>query len=244
MSTPIQETSDEASSPYRIVATRPRHAAGVERVVRRAHGVGPGEACPSCFTAAAVREQIRRFPEGQFVAVSGDTEEVIGAATLMRTAHPPSSEPKPWLAMIGDLGLVNHEPDGAWLYGVEMVVDPRHQGRGVGSALYWRRLALVGTLGVAGMYAGGLLKGYHRYRTRLSPREYAERVRRGEIDDPTVTMQINRGFRAGAIIENYDEDERSDDCAILIVWEADGQRRRIRARAQSQRSAARVGSGG
>lgn len=218
--TPQRTTPRRASTPFRIVRTRPRHADGVARVIRRAHGVGDDEPCASCATPEMVRRQIRRFPEGQFVAVSGegDQERVLGAATLMRTDYPPSARPKKWLQMIGGLGLRAHDPDGRWLYGVEMAVDPAVQGQGVGSALYRRRLALVRELGLEGMYAGGMLKGYRRYRGRMSPREYADRVRRGEIEDPTVTMQLHRGFLAAGVIEDYEDDPASGNCAMLIVW--------------------------
>ncbi len=225
-------TERRAHAPFRIVPTAPRHAEGVARVVRLAHGVAPGEPCASCPTPAMVRRQIRRFPEGQFVAVAGagEQERVIGAAMLMRTDYPPSARPKPWLEMIGGLGLGAHAPDGRWLYGVEIAVDPGMQGRGVGSALYRRRLALVRELALDGMYAGGMLKGYRRYRGRMSPREYAEKVRRGELQDPTVSMQMHRGFRAAGVIEDYENDPEAGNCAMLIVWRpvGDGRPRRPR----------------
>lgn len=218
--TPERTISRRASATVRIVATADRHAASIVRIVRRAHEVDDDELCLSCPTTAMVRRQIRRFPEGQFVAVrgEGDDERVLGAAMLMRTDRPPSAEPKSWLSMIGGLGLRNHQPSGRWLYGVEMVVDPDAQGQGVGSALYRRRLELVRELGVEGMYAGGMLKGYWRFRSRMSPREYADRVKSGEIEDPTVTMQLRRGFEAAGVIEDYEDDEESGNCAMLIVW--------------------------
>lgn len=237
---PPSTTRSDASS-VRIVQTELRHAEGVARVVRRAHEVADGEVCPSCPGPAMVRRQIRRFPDGQWVAVAaeGDDERVLGAAMLMRTDYPPHARPKPWLQMIGGLSLRNHDPRGRWLYGVEMAVDPDAQGRGVGSALYRRRLALVRELGLEGMYAGGMLKGYRRYRSRMSPREYAERVRRGEIEDPTVTMQINRGFSAAGVIENYDDDDESGNAAMLIVWRPrqDGRPRGRRAAERGPREA-------
>lgn len=215
-------------TPFRIIPTAPEHAEGVARVVRRAHGVADDEPCGSCPRPEMVLRQIRRFPEGQLVAVMEDEgrERVVGTAMLMRTDYPPNARPKAWLDMIGGLALRNHDPDGRWLYGVEMAVDPEVQGCGVGSALYRRRLDLVCELGLDGMYAGGMLKGYRRYRGRLSPREYAERVRLGEISDPTVTMQINRGFQAAGIIEDYEEDPEAGNCAMLIVWRPDGTVRR------------------
>lgn len=205
----------------RVVRTGFRHADAVANVIRRAHEVRLGEGCTSCPTPAMVRRQIRRFPDGQFVAVvptEDGEEEVVGAATLMRTDYPPTARPKSWMEMVGSLSLRGHAPEGRWLYGVEIVVDPDWQGCGVGSALYRRRKALVGELGLAGLYAGGMLKGYRRYEGEMSPREYAERVRSGELDDPTVSMQLGRGFRATGVIEDYDEDDESGDCAMLIVW--------------------------
>lgn len=205
----------------RVVRTAPHHARNVAGVVRRAHGVSENEPCPSCPTPAMVLRQIRRFPEGQLVAVSADDEtKVLGAGMLMRTDYPPTAPPRSWLRMVGGLSLRNHDPRGRWLYGVELAVDPDAQGRGVGSALYEARLALVEELGLAGMYAGGMLKGYQHYRDRLTPREYGERVRRGEIEDPTVSMQLRRGFEAVSVIEGYEDDEESGDCAMLIVWRA------------------------
>jgi len=241
--TPARTTSRRAS--FRIVRTTDRHADSVARVIRRAHDVADDELCLSCPTPAMVRRQIRRFPEGQFVAVRGhgDDERVLGVAMLMRTDRPPSAKPKPWLRMIGGLGLRNHVPDGRWLYGVEIAVDPDAQGQGVGSALYRRRLELVRELGLEGMYAGGMLKGYRRFRSRMSPREYAERVRSGEIEDPTVTMQLRRGFRAAGVIEDYVDDEEAGNCAMLIVWrpQPDGSvvRRRIVGDGSERRVASR-----
>lgn len=212
---------------FRVMPTALRHAEQVAQVVRAAHAVPPDEHCSSCPGPEHVHRQIRRFPEGQFVAVAEEadgTERVLGCATMMRTNDPPTARPKPWLRTIGSLGLHHHEPDGRWAYGVELSVHPSAQGRGVGSALYKRRLDLIQELGLEGMYAGGLLKGYRRFRSRMSPREYADRVRRGEIEDPTVTMQMRRGFRAEGVIENYDDDVDSGNCAILIVWRAGARR--------------------
>lgn len=216
-----REARSAAAPDVRVVRTGFRHAEAVANVIRRAHEVRLGEGCTSCPTPAMVRRQIRRFPEGQFVAVVPDDDgedRVVGAATLLRTDYPPTARPKSWSEMVGNLSLRGHAPEGRWLYGVEIAVDPDWQGRGVGSALYRRRIALVGELGLAGLYAGGMLKGYGRYRHEMSPAQYAERVRRGELDDPTVSMQLARGFVATGVIEDYDRDDESGNCAMLIVW--------------------------
>ena len=72
------------------------------------------------------------------------------------------------------------------------------------------------------MYAGGMLKGYERFRDRLSVREYAAKVMRGEVFDPTVSMQMRRGFSPRSVIENYAWDAQADHTGMLIVWERPG----------------------
>jgi hypothetical protein len=101
---------------------------------------------------------------------------------------------------------------------VEMAVRPEYRRNGIGTALYKARFNLVRRLNLKGWYAGGMLMGYYRYQDRMSPREYGERVIRGEIVDPTVTMQMNRGFTPIKVIENYLDEAPAGDAAVLIVW--------------------------
>ena len=162
-----------AAAQFRVVQAGPEHGPGIHEVVCQANKFPVGT--KGCIGALNVTEMVRRFPAGQFVVVTPDEEKpgeekVVGLALSMRTAYPPSARPLGWLKMLGDLNLKNHEPDGRWLYGVEKAVHPGFQGRGVASALYKAQFALAGTLGLAGMYAGGMLKGYERFRDRLSVR--------------------------------------------------------------------------
>lgn len=203
---------------YHVVQARPEHGAGIHEVICRANGFPIGTR--GCASEAEVAQMLRRFPEGQFVVVT-DTpggERVIGVALAMRTDYPPSARPLSWSAMIGDLTLPNHDPEGRWLYGVDKAVHPEFQGRGVASALYKAQFALVEALGLEGMYAGGMLKGYGRYRDVMSVREYAAKVIAGEIFDPTVSVQMKRGFKPCGVIEDYAWDSDADHAGMLIVW--------------------------
>ena len=197
----------------RITSARAEHGAGVAACVRVAYGVAPGDGDEFCIRAGDLRQQLTRFAEGQFVALHG--EEVVGYASTMRISRPPDLPPLKWIDAIGDMGIVAHEAAGEWLYGVEMVVRPDWQRRGVGAALYEARFALVRRLGLRGWYAGGMLIDYPQHANRLSTREYAAAVQNRELRDSTVTMQMNRGFRAIGLIEDYLPDEP----AMLIVWE-------------------------
>lgn len=207
-----------------------RHAQGIYDVIRTANGE-PLDQYSHCINPEAVAEQLERFPQGQFVAITYEDghEKVIGMGTTMRTHRSPYENPLPWYDQIGSFGLRNHDPEGDWLYGVEIAVDPNYQKRGVASALYKARLGLVNELNLKGWYAGGMLIGYDRYRNELTPREYGEKVINGEITDPTVTMQLHRGLKGAAVIEGYYPEWLAGDAAVLLVYDvADQQTRRKR----------------
>ena len=214
---------------FAVVNTELRHAEGIYDVLRLANGYPTDRYC-HCINPEAVVEQLERFPEGQFVAIvyEDGQEKVVGMATTMRTRRSPDERPLPWYDMIGSFGLRNHDPDGEWLYGVEIAVDPDYQKQGVASALYKARLGLVDKFGLRGWYAGGMLMGYHRYREQMSPREYGEHVLAGRLTDPTVSMQLHRGLEGRALIEGYYPEWVAGDCAVLLVHEPRKAERRRR----------------
>lgn len=200
------------------------HAAGVGEVIDEAFYHDPGFSqgpCEQCVSEDTIRSACSRFPEGQFVAVhhDGEKETVVGIAITMKTKHQPNPEKThPWWEFVGTYHLHNHDADGDWLYGVEMAVRPTFHRRGIGSALYQARFELVQRLNLKGWYAGGMLMGYHRYREQMTALEYGQKVIAGELNDPTVTMQKNRGFELWGVIENYLEDKTCGNAAVLIVW--------------------------
>ena len=199
-----------------VTNTRPEHAQGVYDTVRLAYGVPLSEECPTCVNADDVRRALQWFPEGQFVALDGDL--VVGMAATMRTHYRPDQPPKRWMEAIGGTDVRNHEPEGDWLYGAEMAVRPDYRKRGIGTKLYEARFNLVRRLGLRGWYAGGVLMGYYRYADQMDSTEYARKVIDGELRDPTVSMQLHRGFQAWGIIENYLYEPEAGNTAVLIVW--------------------------
>lgn len=199
--------------------TKIADADGASLTIRLAFKVPLDEDCDDCMGERSLRSQLDRFPEGQFVAVYKDAEieRIVGTAHTMRVNTPPHADV--WIDTIGSLGIKNHDPQGDWLYGVEMAVRPSYRKRGIGSALYEARFDLVRRLNLKGWYAGGMLMGYENYRGKMSVADYGHKVLTGEIIDPTVTMQKNRGFEMREVIVDYMEEEQAGDSAILIVWE-------------------------
>ena len=204
---------------FEVVPKRVEHALEAFDVISLANGY-PVDPVKRERHSHYIAQQLERFPEGQFVAVvrAGGRERVVGTSTTLRTARAPTEPPLPWREAIGDYGIPTHEPEGAWLYGVEIAVHPRFQRRGIATTLYRTRLGLVEELDLAGWYAGGMLMGYHRYADRLSPRAYAEQVITGTLEDPTVSMQMRRGLVPTGIIEDYYREPKAGDCAVLLTW--------------------------
>lgn len=164
----------------------------------------------------SVMRHIERFPEGVFVAEHRN--QVVGFALTMRTSYAPEARPRSWSEAIGGLELRNHDPKGDWIYGIDFGVRPDYRKRGIGTRLYKARFAMIERLNLKGYYAGGMLPGYARHAHEMTLQEYGEAVRSGEITDPTVTMQINRGFEAGQVIPYYCGASEIDCSAMVIVW--------------------------
>lgn len=230
-----------SEQPYRIIRPQPRHGEGVYETICLANDLDPAggehgeDQATWIFGRNGWSKLLERHGDGQFIAVTevDGQEKIIGVALALRTSHRPSAPPQSWLEAIGSLGLTGHNPHGRWLYGAEKAVHPEYQGRGIGTALYETQFRLVRRLGLRGIYAGGMLKGYSDHRDEMSIREYAGRVLRGELFDPTVSVQMKRGFRPLSLIENYSWDHEASHAGMLIVW--DNPRRSDRPAEQSVR---------
>lgn len=204
-----------------VMNTQLKHLQGVYNTVRLAYDIPLTEECVECIPVEDGKKQLERFPEGQFVAVykpNTPEEKVAGVAATMRLADPPKIPAHRWMEALGDMGISNHDPKGEWLYGVEMSVRPEFRKQGIGTALYEARFDLVRRLNLRGWYAGGMLMGYERYMGTMTVQEYGEKVISGEFIDPTVTMQMNRGFEAWGVIEDYLDEYVAGNGAVLIVW--------------------------
>lgn len=203
------------TSPICVRNTHLEDSEAVHEIVALAFGGQVGE--PLAMSRPHIQQQLRRFPKGQFVAVHHG--RVVGTATTMRTNKPPTVTPLPWLKMIGGLELTNHDPNGQWLYGAEFAVHPAFQGMGIGRMLYDTRFEFVKRLNLRGFYAVGMLMGYHRYQNVMSVAEYADKVMNHEIEDPTVSMQMRRGFKAVRFVDYYNDEPLAGNAGLLIVWQ-------------------------
>lgn len=171
--------------------------------------------------------QCRVFPEGQMAAVvrepkSGEetsVETIVGMAASLILSWDEYEAEDTWRDFTDGGMFTNHDPHGRTLYGAEVMVDPDCQGQGVGSKIYEARRDLAVRLDLRRIRAGARLRGYGEWADRMSAREYAEKVIAGEIRDPTLTFQLNRGFRVLHVVSGYLKgDPESLGWAAVIEW--------------------------
>ena len=169
------------------------------------------------ITAAHYAAHIQRFPEGQF-AVLNEAGQVVACSTDFRTKIDLNHFEHRYIEAVDHNWLGNHDPEGDWLYGADIGVLPAYRRRGIASRLYQARRDLIRRLNLRGHVAGGMLKGYGKYKNDMSVEAYVAQVIAQEIFDPTVSIQLKNDFKIHGIIQNYVDDPSCDNKAAFIIW--------------------------
>jgi 4-aminobutyrate aminotransferase/(S)-3-amino-2-methylpropionate transaminase len=198
-----------------VIQTKPEHADALEALQRVCF---PTLADAQRFKAAHYRKHIDLFPDGQFVALDGQT--VVGATTTLRLHFDFEHVTHTFADIIQGGWLTSHQPDGDWLYGADVGVDPAYRGRGIAGALYAARQETVWRLGLKGQVTAGMISGFGAVKDRTTAEEYFEGVVARRIKDPTLSMQLGVGFEPRALLANYLNDPASDNYSVLIVLDA------------------------
>lgn len=159
------------------------------------------------------------FPEGQFVAVDSRNGRVLGMAISLVVEADRYPLEVPWRVITGQGRLSTHTPSGETLYAAGVAVDPKARGRGIGSALYRAREALLGRLGLIRIRAGARIPGYGAVADRMSPEAYVDEVVRGLRRDPTLSFQLSQGFQVLGVAPGYlRTDQASRGFAAVVEW--------------------------
>jgi GNAT superfamily N-acetyltransferase len=169
------------------------------------------------ITAAHYAAHIERFPEGQF-AVLDEAGRVVACSTDFRTRIDFDHFEHRYIEAVDHNWLGKHDPAGDWLYGADIGVLPAYRRRGIATMLYQARHDLVRRLNLRGHVAGGMLKGYGLYKDQMPVETYIAKVITGELFDPTLSIQLKRGFKVHGIIQNYVDDPSCANKAAFIVW--------------------------
>lgn len=158
------------------------------------------------------------FPEGQ-VVVKADNQ-VAGVALSIIVDYNKYGDNHTYKEITGDFSFNTHDPDGDILYGIDIFIKPEFRGLRLGRRLYDYRKELCERLNLKGIIFGGRIPNYHKYAGELTPREYIDKVKGREIDDPVFNFQISNDFHPAKILKNYLHDDKASNAyAVLLKWD-------------------------
>ncbi|WP_022949275.1 carbon-nitrogen hydrolase family protein [Methylohalobius crimeensis] len=170
------------------------------------------------YSAGSLIGQINNFPEGQFAAMVED--RVVGYCATFRISGELALKPHTWEEITGHGYASRHDPEGEWLYGMEVCVDPRYRGYRIGQRLYNARKRLCQDLGLKGIvFVGRLPTLARRIRRFAGVEEYVEQVQQKQQRDPVLSFQLRNGFEVIGVIPRYlDADRESLGYGVHLVW--------------------------
>ena len=198
----------------------PRHAEALEQLQRI---VFPTLSAGEQLRAEQYLRHLELFPGGQFVltTVAGQDGTIIGMTSTMRTDFDLTDYHHSFSGTSGGGWMTRHQPEGEWLYGLDMGIHPDWRGRGGARLLYRARQLLVRRLGLRGQLTVGMMNGYGAVSDRLSGEEYYRQWLIREREDPTLTRQRNIGFEPLGLIPDYLHDPACGNYGVLLRLDAD-----------------------
>lgn len=200
--------------PVVVRNTAPHDFDGITELCRRIYPDTPP------WNADQLSSHRRVFPEGQFVAVHGADERVVGMAASLIIDWEDYNLLENREQFTADGTFTNHDPKrGRTLYGAEVIVDPALQHHGIGDKIYAARRALTESHRLLRIRAGSRLRGYSGVASRQKPEEYVVAVVQGQEHDPTLSFQLKEGFHVLAVVPHYlSDDPESLGYAAVIEW--------------------------
>ncbi len=169
-------------------------------------------------SADMLRGQQAQFPAGQFVAEYDG--RIVGFCATFRIDEEPAMAEHSWSEITGGGYASRHDPEGDWLYGMDVCVDPEFRGLRIGRRLYAARKKLCQKLGLRGIVFGGRLPGLEkRIKAMGSVEAYVQAVREGRYRDATMSFQLRNGFQLIGILPRYvPGDRESMGYAAHLAW--------------------------
>lgn len=170
------------------------------------------------YTNSMLRGQINNFPEGQFVVTYGD--DIIGYCATFQIEGEIALKPHTWTEITGGGYASRHDPDGDYLYGMEICVDPEFRGYRIGQRLYDARKKLCQELRLKGIiFCGRLPSLQKRIKKYETVENYIEQVISKKAHDSVLSFQLRNGFEILGILPDYlSSDIHSLGYGIHLIW--------------------------
>jgi len=141
-----------------------------------------GDAPDAYWRKDELRGLIDVFPEGQVVIlINGD---LAGCAFSIIVDYGKLSDHHTYDDIAGDRKFKNHTEFGDMLYGIDVIIKKEYRGLKLGRRLYDYRKELTEQLNLKGIVFGGRIPNYYKVSHEITPKEYIQKVRTKEINDP------------------------------------------------------------
>lgn len=169
-------------------------------------------------TEDMLRGQITNFPQGQFlVEYEGN---IVGHCATFLIDGEIALKPHTWKEITGGGYASRHDPEGDYLYGMEVCVDPDYRGMRIGSRLYTRRKKLCQDLKLKGIVFGGRMPGFEKKKGKVeTPEEYLALVKARKLRDQVIFFHLSNDFEPIGVLKNYlPLDKDSQGYAAHMLW--------------------------
>lgn len=168
------------------------------------------------WSKTTIHTLIEAFPEGQIALF--DHDKLIGMVLSMRVDYQRFSNPHTYDDLLGQREIIQDNPEGDAMYGLDALIDPDYRGYRLGRRLYDARKELCRQMNFRAILAGGRIPNYHNHQD-LTPGEYIDAVESREIHDPALSFQLSNGFIVKRILTGYlPDDDQSKGFATLLEW--------------------------
>jgi len=185
---------------------------GIYKLVEKVYPVMPP------YPIDMLRGQINSYPEGHMVAVFNNT--IVGYSASVRISGKKCLKPHTWREITGGGYGSTHDPEGDYLYGYEVCVDPEIRGYKIGQRFYNERKKIAAYLRLKGIAFAGRIPNLHKKMKEVGTVDkYLEMVQQKKIKDPVLGFQLRNGFEILGYFQNYlPYDKESMGYAVHLLW--------------------------
>jgi predicted amidohydrolase/GNAT superfamily N-acetyltransferase len=208
---------DNMTNPASLIAIRTAAPQDIRAVVDLTEKVYQGAGMQG-YSGGAIHGQINNFPEGQIVITVG--ERIVGYCATFRIGGDIALKPHTWTEITGNGYASRHQPEGDWLYGMEVCVDPDFRGYRIGQRLYNERKRLCQSLGLKGIVFAGRLPSLSKRIARFgTAEEYVAQVVAKKQSDQVLSFQLRNGFEVIGVLHDYLRGDRESlGYGVHLAW--------------------------
>ncbi|MDC0611826.1 bifunctional GNAT family N-acetyltransferase/carbon-nitrogen hydrolase family protein [Vibrio sp.] len=165
-----------------------------------------------------IMDLIHQYPDGQICIE--DDGKIIGGALTIKVDYNRYSLPHFYTDIVNEHNVIQHNPNGDALYGLDVFVHPDYRGLRLGRRLYEARKELCRNDNLKAILSGGRIPGYKKYAKEMEVIDYIKKVKRKEIHDPILSFQLANDFDVKRLMKKYlPEDNSSQGYATLLEWD-------------------------